>query len=212
MKTIFDAKTTCTLSSNGRFTLTIEDRASGCHVMEVTMAPKDFALMLSGRAMQNGKGKFHAGALEVIGKKKEILRVGIPTRAEWMAKLNASRRGTDAHEAVRAELQAALLAAAPAGEGWQLWDDGHRTQQRADNWQGVLARWVPEAELPPLIPCPSCKAKPLPHEDIHPNGIGDHFVKCPECGRESDQRNSESKLEAAERWNRGQLAGSPFED
>lgn len=212
MKTTFDAKMTCVLSSDGRFSISVEDRASGCHVLEVRMTPADFAMMLAARACQNGKGKFFPGAMEVIGKRKETLTIELPTRAEWSARLNKPRRGSPEHQAVREELEAALLAAAPQGEGWKLWDDGHTVQQPAENWRGVLCRWVAEDALPTLIPCPDCGTQPLPGADIHPNGIGDEFVRCPGCGKESSQVRCESKQHAAERWNAGIYKGHDFED
>lgn len=147
----FEAKVTISCDSRGTFTLTIEDRASGMDVVEVEMTPHDFAMALASRGLQPGKGRFHPQVADRVGKLKEVAHVHVHDTREWQGRLSNARRGTPEHEAVLAELHAALLATKPEGEGWQVWADGHRSQQNGPLWAGVLVRWIdpPAEDTPP---------------------------------------------------------------
>lgn len=74
----------------------------------------------------------------------------------------------------------------------------------------AMAKKVPEEEELLLRKC-DCGQSMEFDSDVHSNGIGDYFVKCPGCGAESSQVQCEGRRQAAERWNARTMKGHDFE-
>lgn len=145
----FKAKMTCSFHSGRKFAISIDDRTSGVHVCTIEMEPEAFALMLAGHAFQDGEAEL-INSYDFVGKTKEMRPAALTPRDQWLEKSHSAKKNPAAIE----ELEAALLATAPPGEGWQVWCNGTRTQQNdRDTYRGSLYRYV-ETPTTPTPPTP----------------------------------------------------------
>lgn len=112
----------------------VEDEHSGDRILEISMSPQEFALLVTGLAGIKGKAEIFPEAN--IAKKREVKRATCE-KASYTSK-------QEQKDLVQEHFENNIL---PLHEGWEIKDDGTTSQQRGKEHEYILKRYVPVEDV-----------------------------------------------------------------
>lgn len=121
-------------TSRDSIRFSVEDEHSGDRILEVSMSPKEFALLITGLSGIKGNGEFFPEAN--VAMKRETKHVTCDKSIYYSKQ--------DQKDLVQEHFENNIL---PLHEGWEIKDDGTSSKQNVNEHKYILKRYVPVEDV-----------------------------------------------------------------